>query len=110
MVTIIYILVVITSFQQLRSLAFFSCPSIRVTRLLLAFISELEKKKKNQQNESPLGCETRTIFTRRLNKGFCSKFSVVYPDRHTPDEGREAQRPKRGDNNTKAFRYLLDCI
>lgn len=43
----------------------------------------------------------RTIYLRRLNTGFNSKFSVGYPDRHTRDEARRTQPPKYCDNNNQ---------
>ena len=44
----------------------------------------------------------RTFYTRGLNKGFSSKFTVgtrVRPE--TPEEGRWKYLPKRSDNNNK---------
>ena len=44
----------------------------------------------------------RTIYPRRLNKGFCSKFRVGSTDRHKrPKEDRRLHRPKRCKYNNE---------
>lgn len=51
---------------------------------------------------------TKIIYTRRLNKGFRSKFPESYPDRHRPDEGQKVQWSKRCDNSNKNKDNSLD--
>lgn len=44
--------------------------------------------------------ETRSIYRRRLNKGYTSKFSEGHLDREMPEKGWITQRLKRFDNNS----------
>lgn len=37
-----------------------------------------------------MGNGMRTVYSRRLNKGFNSGFRVGNPDQHTPDDGQRA--------------------
>lgn len=48
---------------------------------------------------------TKTIYSRRLNKGFSSKHPEGYPGRQALEEGQSTQRPKRNNNN-----YVISTI
>lgn len=48
-----------------------------------------------------MNSEMRTIYPRRLNKGFSSKLFEVYTDQRTPEEKNRTRWPKRHEHYKK---------